>query len=179
MLDTVWTHCQNYWDEIPQETLRSVGKSALISFSVTLLVTTRGFSTFIKPDGVIEFAQPAAAAVIAGTATLIQALMTPFFNAVFGDREVKFERELLKMVVNITCTYLVLKNVSELKTYLPMLLFNRTFPLNVFLAELDLAPRLIDLFDKTRGNAVREDFFKVLGVNVDKDAPGAYYTFIF
>lgn len=177
MLDAVWTHCQNYWDEIPQETLRSVGKSALISFSVTLLVTSKGFSTFMKPDGVIEFAQPAAAAVMAGTATLIQALMTPFFNAVFGDREVKFEREMLKMVVNITCTYMVLKNVSALKTYLPMLFFHRTFPLNLFLAEFDLFPRFIDLFDKTSGNEIREGL-KMLGANVDKDAPGAYYTFI-
>lgn len=175
MLETVWNQCKSYYDDIPQDTFRSVGRSAVVSFTVTLLITSRCFGKFAQGEAV-DLARPAIAAVIAATATLIHALTTPLFNAIFGDNEVKFEREILKYVCILSCTYQVLNQVSALKEQLVWLVFMRTFPPNLILAELDCLPRVVGLFNANLADEIRMGF-TAFGCGVDKTSNTPCYTF--
>ena len=175
MIDTVWTKCQDYYDQIPRDTLPAVGLSLLASFAVNVIYLNRNL-LMTKNAAEFEGVQPAVAALVAGTASLIHALTAPIFDYIFGDNEVKFEREIIKAVCVLSLTYLFLNRIPGIKAHqLAILVFQRTFPSMLFKAEIDLFARFVDAVGaRAFGNACRQAATYV-GLNVGRNANSTYY----
>lgn len=69
---------QNYYDELPNRILPTIGKSAGITFAVSLIFTRP------NAEGLYDMSRPLLQAGVAALASTIHALMTPLFNEVFG-----------------------------------------------------------------------------------------------
>lgn len=81
--------CQYYYDHLPDDTFQTIGKSFLFSFSIGMILR----------NSTNNYLQPIVAASVAALASLIHALMTPLFDAIFGDRKVNMFREGIKFWV--------------------------------------------------------------------------------
>lgn len=176
MLNAVWTKCQDYYDDLPQGTLHSVVRSAFFSFVATLIYTPE-----LKPASLAELARPAAAAAVAATASLIYALTTPLFHYIFGDKDVKFEREFIKNIITVTLTGLLfIRFISYQKTHLVGVKFFGPISANLIKSMLDNTPRFMDwsIGPSQEAQAIRA-FFNRYGLGVDPEANSAFYSFNF
>lgn len=89
--------CQYYYDNLPPDTFQTVCKSAAYSYTFSLLWRLPS-----QWAGKLNLALPLSLAGVAALASLIYALTTPIFNAMFGDNEVYIHREWIKEMVNMT-----------------------------------------------------------------------------
>ena len=184
MLNSVSTMCQHYYNEMPKDTFHKVGRSALFSFTVTLIMANPIICKNPATDFSLKLAQPLLTGCIAGTASLIHALTTPLFNAIFGDNKVLLHREIVKWGVNVTCVYLLLDRISPIKTHLFFLTFQSTIPVNMIKTLFNLEFDFMDWVDQSTGATGAPNFLRnilrSIGIDFapDPDANSAYYTYI-
>jgi hypothetical protein len=69
-------------------------------------------------SGTIPLADPLKRAAIAACASLIHALITPFFNDMFGDDEIIFHREVLKSIVSLSISLPLIQYATASKVEL-------------------------------------------------------------
>lgn len=98
MIQAFGNACHYYYDNLPSDTFQTVCKSAIYSYTFSVLWA----NDMRKWEAGINLALPLASAGVAALASLIHALTTPLFNAVFGDKEVYFHREWIKQFTNMT-----------------------------------------------------------------------------
>lgn len=78
MFNAIKRKVTNYYDNLPTDIPRTVGTSALLSFSVSIM--------FIKkPDGVIDISRSLFGSAVAATASFIHAIITPIFKELLGS----------------------------------------------------------------------------------------------
>ena len=99
MLTDIHQRLNAYYDKIPSNTLVTIAKSAVFSFSVNVM--TGGISN----SSLNTYSQPLMAAGIAALASLIHALMSPVFNSIFqNDHQTTFRQEWIKSLVSVGLT---------------------------------------------------------------------------
>lgn len=174
-LNFIWDKCDYYYQNLPKDLVSSVGRSAIFSFTVTFLVANTDAQLFIKPilNRDIkhpDFSSPLEAGLAAGTASLIHYLTTPLFNAIFGDREVTFEREIVKWAVNLSCAYLILSQFNTTrKVDLAWVLFTQTISANLTKAWFDIVPRFLRWVDPS---------LSYLKIPIEEETNSAYYSLV-
>lgn len=173
--------CQAYYNDLPNDTFQTIGKSALFSFTVTLLLTN---SLRKLNDAPINFARPLVAAGVAVTASLIHALTTPIFNYIFGDKETKIYREVLKYFINLSCTYLIFNRLTPYKTHAFALNVFQAWSLNFLKSICEVAPAIIDAVESHLlqrqpiiGDVIRNIVLQPLGVKIEQDSNSTYFVF--
>jgi hypothetical protein len=178
MFHAVRQVCQDYYSEIPKDTLHTIARSALYSFSITFILTNR---KNLLDDANVNFVRPVMAAALGATASLIHALTTPLFNDIFGDNKVRLDRELLKYFFNMTCVYVLWNHLTPYKSHLFTLSVFNIVPLNVFKSEFDLVPTIIEMGQALNGtqssvpNEIRR-IYGILGINVDLGSNSSYIS---
>ena len=101
MFEAIGGACQYYYDEFPKEVVPTVCKSALFSFTATLIYTS------YPSNSALNVARALFAAGLAALASLVHALITPLFKGVFGNN-FKFIQEYFKFIfVGISLSILV------------------------------------------------------------------------
>ncbi len=98
MIQAIGDICHYYYDNIPSDTFQTVCKSAIYSYTFSVLLANKP----AQWEAGINLALPLASAGVAALASLIHALTTPLFNAIFGDKEVYVHREWIKQFTNMT-----------------------------------------------------------------------------
>ncbi len=181
-LQVIQNFCQNYYQEIPKDTFQKVGRSAIYSFSIALVLSNG--QQFIKPETVktvsINFARPLLLTSVAVTSSLVYALTTPLFNKIFGDDEIVFHRECIKYCVHLSCSYILLTHLTTFNTHSIGVAVINAIPVNLFLAEFDLLPLAVeklDAFGITTNMATDiRNIYRMLGIDVQKNANSLYLT---
>lgn len=112
MLDAIIEPVKNYYNELPDNTMYCVGRSAVFSFVVSVLLK-RGSPPEIFQSSLEDFRRPLFASGCAAAASLIHGLMTPFFNRLFGDDDQnKVHREFITFIVDISLVKLSILTTS-------------------------------------------------------------------
>lgn len=169
MFDAVQQKFNDYYDQIPPNTLQTVAKSALYSFTVALFIPVE--ITIATPYNLVRHLGVAGTAALA---SLIYALVTPIFNSIFGDNRGLFHREFMKLMVinaltSISINYMTASKIDlHAMAWLPLLNFN-------CLASLCNAP--LDIVAPIGGQLVSEfkDYLNTLGLFVK---PGSGTVFL-
>jgi hypothetical protein len=98
MLDNIRQMGQFYYDNLPDNSIKAIGCSALCSFTVTAIFGKGS-------DGVLDLSRPLIAAAIASTASLIHALITPIIEYFWpSNPNWKLTQELIKQTVSVVTT---------------------------------------------------------------------------
>jgi hypothetical protein len=137
--------CQNYYNHLPANTVRSVGQSALFSFSACFLFVT-------LPQGnqagqMSNLLRPIVVAGIAALASSIHALMNPLFEFIFGDPQIKAYREGIKWVVVSTLTSIVIARLTNTQFDLRAIQLILPLSLNFIRGFWSSIPDSFELFD--------------------------------
>jgi hypothetical protein len=130
--------CQSYYDALPEEIVPTIAKSALCTLAISVIFIKRDFKE------VINLASPLLNAGVAALASTIHALMTPFFNYVFGTKKLDWTHEMIK---SVTTAVLASGLTSMALTAQVNLVAFKLFHLisaNSFIAFFSSAPRADD-----------------------------------
>lgn len=101
MFNAITQRMQDYYDQIPCNTLSTIAKATTFSFAAAL--NCEGIDN--NKTSIDVYATPLLAAGVGALATLIHALMTPIFNAAFeNDHQVIVYQECIKSMVTIGLT---------------------------------------------------------------------------
>jgi hypothetical protein len=167
MLDAITQRCQNYYNQIPADTIPKVAKSALYSFSIGVIyVTTGSVET-------LDIARPLFHAGVAALASLIYALANPLFNLTFGDREVYLHREILKLSVVSSLTAVSVCCLTASKINLTAIPLLSLIPVNAMKAYLDLYPIIFGWFNPAFTSRMR-NIYQGWGIQVEKDSSSVF-----
>lgn len=156
MLDAMRQKCQDYYDHIPADTLPAMAKSALFSFSISLI--------FIDRRQPWDLTQPLIKGSVAALASCIYSLTAPFFNGAFGDDRHLYHRELLKMGVIISLTTVIYSSLTLGKVSITALPWLKILPWNIVIATFDVVPALFDYIDPPFAQEAR-NAYTFLGIN--------------
>ena len=180
MFGVVSNACQSYYDDLPDNTLQTVGKSALLSFSLSLMFKD-------KLVGEINLSQPLASAEIASLASLIYSLTNPIFNKIFGDNNLHFHRELIKAFVNMAIASTLVMYITAGKVDFAAFQWLSGLPVNLIFGQLNDIPTLMDWIEgmtfpnfnpqdpNTSGNRIRI-LASHFGLNAVPGAGSVYWT---
>lgn len=175
----------DYYDQIPKDTLHTMARSAAFSFTATALTgalpAPSVVNTYTTPlmasSTVIDaYARPLMASSIGVLATVINALLSPFFTAVFGnDDQVTLYQEFTKGVIVVGLIKLVVSYATGHKVDL---IANTQFffmSTNLIKSLFHILPQLFD-----KGGYIQEanecrNFLKSWGIDTP---PGANTTYI-
>lgn len=108
VFNTVHDHFHSYYAQLPVNTLPSVFRSALYSFSVSFILVGIDSKT-------IHLTRPLIAAGVSGTAALVHALTNPLFNYIFENHGIKWHQEAIRFIIDVTTTSLLINHVTTLK----------------------------------------------------------------
>ena len=168
MFDAIKQGCQNYYNQIPDNSLPTIGKSAILSFTITILLS-RGTLPNICNSSLEDFRRPLSSAGFAALAAVVHALTTPIFNKIFGDNnQNNFYRESIKHVFNVSLVRFAILQAGGLVEIRSLL------PINWLVSCIQLIPSYFSLFDPKFGKDGRL-FLKDWGL---KNARGANSTYI-
>lgn len=174
MISSIQNVCHNYYEQLPPNTLRSIGLSALFTFTASTIVITLGADITNQP---VSLARPALAAAVTMTATAIHALTTPIFNYLFENPTNKFSGgiEFLKTFTTLTLTHLLFSITSYKVNLLnPSLIKGDgfiTFPGNIFKQMLGMLQSLDNLL---KGNQAQPT--NGLGMDFNQNPNPVYLT---
>jgi len=109
ILDDFRQRCQDYYEQIPDNTWQTIAKSAVFSFTVVLITQGRVHNAK-SAVSIDNYSRPLMAAGIGILATSIHAIATPIFTATFGnDNQLTWYQEFIKnVVVRVLTTFLVI-----------------------------------------------------------------------
>jgi hypothetical protein len=170
MLGAVIQGCQDYYDQIPPDTLPKVAKSAVYTFTLTFL-----FSNKSKDVAYNNLAAPLFAAGAAALASVIYALTTPFFNMAFRDNRILAHREFAKGIVNLGLTSLALEYITTGKVNLGAMRIFASLSCNLILGGFEMIPTFLDWIGEP---ATAHDFREGLKHAGCDAVPGSSSVFI-
>lgn len=143
---------QEYCEQIPEDTLPKMAKSALYSFTGAFLFVKR------IPLEPYNLGRPLFAGGVAFLASLIYSLTTPIFNMAFGDNGLKAHVEFMKQVLNVTlCSAAIgLLGAGKVNVHALPILFS--YSINLVKSLIDLIPAGIEhlIKDKPLAAEIRE-----------------------
>ncbi|MBA2369980.1 MAG: hypothetical protein H0V82_13330 [Candidatus Protochlamydia sp.] len=172
MFDTIQTACNDYYQALPLNSLRAIGRGTIFSFVASATVYNIG-------GGPLNFERPAKAASVAFVASAVNALTSPFFNWIFANQESKFPQEFIRFVCDVVITDQVINYAMPFKviTKEPGIgVIVHIFSQNMCLKPpLSALCWLIDIVDG-RGDDVRGFCQQRLGLNLRNLTPATYIT---
>jgi hypothetical protein len=140
MLESIRSVCRTYYHEMPEQTLQSIGISAVYTFTYHLLtmpvVKGRGYE--------VNLLKPIMAATAASLASLIHALTTPIFTFIFGDNRVTFCRQGIKSISAVLLTDAIFGYSSTRRVNLAAFQVNRYLAVEVVKAAVSDVISVID-----------------------------------
>lgn len=162
MLDGIKQIAQDYYDQIPNNTLRTIGKSAFFSFCASVFIEGTGINKTLTMS---LYDRPLMAAGLAAVAAFVHALLTPIFNALFENkREVRFLQEVIKHAIEVSIMRLCVYNVTAQKVNL---LGENGFDftsVNLLKSMCHIGPDFISLFDPITSLKISQ-FLDQWGIN--------------
>ncbi|MCE2982174.1 MAG: hypothetical protein LW832_01285 [Parachlamydia sp.] len=84
-----------YAKGLPSNIVPSMGRSALYSFTASLIFVNGGLAPLKNMQ------QPLISACVAAIASLLHALLTPFFNYIFDNENIRWYQEPIKLFIGI------------------------------------------------------------------------------
>ncbi len=108
IFNTVQDRFHVYYAQLPANTLPSMFRSALYSFSISFIIGGIDSRT-------IQLTRPLITAGVAGLATLIHALTNPFFNYIFENQRIKWHQEAIRFIIDVTATSLLVRQAAAFK----------------------------------------------------------------
>lgn len=113
MIQSMNQVCQNYYDNLPSDTIKIAAKSALFSFITSVCIV----AITTKPNQPVDLARSALAATIAATATIIHALTQPIFNYLFDQKLNSSDSyvEFIRVLYDIIFTHVLVNNLTAFK----------------------------------------------------------------
>lgn len=106
MLNAIKQKADDYYNALPNNISKTVVASALFSFTISILFAK-------KPDGIVDISRAMTASAIAGTASLIHAIVTPIFKEILGSWHVDYIGQWLQMSFVTVTTSALLHAVSK------------------------------------------------------------------
>jgi hypothetical protein len=168
MVNAIFSYCNDYYDQIPPDTLPKVVRSAAYTFTFTCIQSGLSNSSF-------NLARPLFAAGAASLASLIYALTVPLFNMAYRDNRVLFQREFVKQYVNMALTSLALEYITTGKVNLVAINLLGSFSCNLMLGIFEMVPTFADwIGDPNAANEIRQGL-KYMGLDA---VPGSSSVFI-
>jgi hypothetical protein len=169
MFSPVINICQSYYDHLPHDIVQTVSQSALYSFTITLLISNRSARA-----GSFNLLLPIVPAGIAALTSLVHALLTPLFDGIFGDRKVKFHREIIKWFCVSACTSIIVSKLSTNKIDLVALQFFLPASVNCLLkSNFGASLEFMECVDPQAANKVR-DILRPWGVLPEEGSNSIY-----
>lgn len=177
MLDAIKRGCQYYYDNIPANTMHTVCKSAIYSFTITFIMVNRlRFDAITKQALPLELTRAYVSAGVAVIASTIYALMTPVFTVAFGDNAIKAHREFIKYFVVAALTYHSTLSIAAFKTYWTAISALDLIPLNSLGAMINLLKDEFKWLDPQIDLTWLENIQNYLGLNPQPGENSAYMT---
>ncbi len=170
MFNTVKQISRNYCDQIPSDTFPKVAKSALYTFTATLLMSgNMGTKN-------INLAHSLFAAGVASLASLIYALINPFFHAAFGDDRVLFHRELIKQVFVAASISVIVDALTVSKVNLLSLKILTGISINLLKGLIESVPSFYDwVGDHGTADQIRQGY-QFLGIDAKPGSSTVFFT---
>lgn len=172
MFDTIRQKCQEYYDQIPPDTLSKMAKSALFSFSISLILLNKR-----SPGAPWNLSKPLLNAGVAALASFVYALTAPLFNALFGDKHLRFHREIMKNLVVVTLTSTFVNYLTTSKVNFAAFNFVAFLPSNVVISGLDLLPTAADFISAHGLAQACRDGYQYLGLDALSGSSSTYIAF--
>lgn len=150
MFTPISQFCQNYYDQIPDDSLKTIAFSGVLSFVAEVFVITLSSPTNQTPN----LTRSAFAFSIAVVAASIHAITTPIFNYLFDNPKHEFNgyQEYIQILVDITLTHVLINHTTSINLITAMNLQNGNFiilPSNILKSSTDIGLRLLNLLDPT------------------------------
>lgn len=179
MFATVQQACQDYYDQIPEHSLRSIGLSAMMSFTATLVILS--YQTEINRP--VSFSRPVLAAAVGVVASTVQAVTTPIFNYLFDTSSNQFNgfHECFKRIIVICLTQILFNratshNINLVNSGLYFQDANFvTFESNIAKVSFDIGIRICEFFGTPQG--YRQYVEYLFGVNFNSNSNPIYIAF--
>jgi hypothetical protein len=125
----------SYYQELPENIVPTIAKSAFYTFTVSLLFLTA------SEQGTINLTRPLVRSGVAALASAIHALVTPLFNMTFEKAELNAAHEIVKnFVVILLSSALVDYHLTSRVNLASFRLF-QLISLNAFMAWFSPCPR--------------------------------------
>jgi hypothetical protein len=98
----------SYYDELPSQIISTVAQSAFFTFTIAVVFSG-------NPGQTADISRPLLNAGVAALASFVHALMTPFFNKVFGPTRLEPIPEITKscVVALLTSTFMSVMTTSN------------------------------------------------------------------
>lgn len=105
--------CQNYYNQIPSDTLKNIGLSGIYSFTASLIILSVSTSINKSPNT----SRVVLCTAIAMVATTIHGATTPLFNQFFDNPNNDFRgyQELIKVLFSIGATHILINQLTPFK----------------------------------------------------------------
>ncbi len=180
MFDAIKRGCQYYCDNIPNNTIHTVCKSALYSFTITFIMANGSYKQRVdlvtKEALPLELTRPYLAAAVAAIASTIHAFMTPFFHLACGDKEIKLHREIAKGMVVSALTYHLTASMAVFKAHWIAVSAFDMVPFNVIGSIINSYKDFIKWIDPQIDFAWLDKIQNVLGLDPQAGDNSAYTT---
>lgn len=178
MLDAIQTACINYYQEIPAHSLQAVARSWVFSFTASLILSNQPHQT------ALNFARPLMAASVGALASTINALTTPFFNWMFGNKEYRIHQELIRVLVDMTLTHNLINfgTSHKVNLFAPQLAAKLVkfypFSHNIFMKiPFAIPTAIINIFSSNLAERIKTVFNNMWGVDIKNVTTSVYFTF--
>ncbi len=127
---------QNYYNQIPNETLSAIGRSAVYSFTYSFFL-----GRHVNP---LNLTTPLVSAGYAALASTIHAVTTPIFNYMFGNQDVYFIQEFAKLCISISLSLSLVSYATTKQINITALKQFQGLNFTALAAYFDLIPRMIN-----------------------------------
>lgn len=172
VLQVIYDKCQEYYDQIPDDTLPKMAKSALYTFSITFIFSKK------MPTEPYNLGRPLFAASVATLASFVYALTTPLFNMIFSDDRIQVQRELIKQIVNIALTSVIVNYFTPTKINVLALPLIASLSINLLKSMADLVPSVAEnWFDDAAFAEVARDLYKQWGIDAPNGSSSVFINF--
>lgn len=187
MISNIGQFFSHYYNEIPPNSLRTIGCSAITSFVITIL-----FGGIGKNNPAFDLTNTVLATGISTLATTIHALTHPIFNYIFHTHNGEFNgfKESAKILINSALTHSLINNLTPYKiNFINNLLDDEKrkvfllIPSNVIKMGVDMGLRIVEKIENLVtgsnnayfGNNQIGNFF---GVNFSFNSTPMYITML-
>jgi hypothetical protein len=172
VFQAIYEKCQDYYDQIPADTLKKMAISAVSTFTVTFI-----FSKKI-PTEPYNLGRPLFAAGVATLASLVYALTTPLFNMIFEEERLQFHRECTKQVVNIALNSILVSYFTASKINVLALPLLGSLSINLIKSLFDVVPSVAETWfnDPVFADELRE-IYKDWGVDAPAGTSSVFINF--
>ena len=175
MFSGISQFCQNYYDQIPPHTLKTIGCGAVLSFTASVCVQSNQNQT-------VNSSRAALATTIAVVATLINTITTPIFNYIFDTNNNTFNgyKGFFRYSFDIILTQILINHSTDFKINLlnpPNLQHDNfsIFPHTLIKMGMDMVVRAVNVIDSNTAADLR-NIFTDYGVDFNTNSSPVYIT---